>query len=145
MQTQVAVNASHSIRILLAEDDDEMRALLLWWLRQEGYHVTPCYDGNDLLSFLEWSVLSGELAPFDLVLSDIRMPRGSALSILDEFGGCGDLPPTILITAFGEPSVHAEARRLGAVEVIDKPLDREVLMAKIRRLVQSGKSRELGC
>jgi CheY-like chemotaxis protein len=134
---QIPANASTPLRILLAEDDDEMRALLMFWLRQDGYDVTECRDGNDLLTRLEQSVLSGELMQFDLVLSDIRMPRGSALGVLDELYGCDGLPPTILITAFGEPAVHAEARRLGAEEVIDKPLDREVLMAKIHRLVSS--------
>jgi CheY-like chemotaxis protein len=138
MELQLAAKASTPPRILLAEDDDEMRALLLWWLRQEGYHVTECLDGNDLLTRLEQSVLSGELAQYDLVLSDIRMPRGSALGVLDELCGCDELPPTILITAFGEPAVHAEARRLGATEVIDKPVEREVLLSKIRRLVPTG-------
>jgi len=142
MQLQLAANASNPLRILLAEDDDEMRALLLWWLRREGYDVTECRDGNDLLTYLEWSVLSGELAEFDLVLSDIRMPRGSALGVLDEFYGSDGLPPTILITAFGDPAIHAEARQLGAAEVIDKPLDREALMAKIRQLAPTGRSQE---
>ena len=142
MELQLAANASNPLRILLAEDDDEMRALLLWWLRREGYDVTECRDGNDLLTYLEWSVLSGEVAQFDLVLSDIRMPRGSALGVLDELYGCDGLPPTILITAFGDPAIHAEARQLGAAEVIDKPLDREVLMAKIRQLAPTGQSQE---
>jgi CheY-like chemotaxis protein len=137
MTLQIAAKASASPRVLLAEDDDEMRALLLFWLRQDGYDVTECRDGNDLLTRLEQSVLSGELMGFDLVLSDIRMPNGSALDVLDELYGCDGLPPTILITAFGERVIHAEARRLGAQEVIDKPLDRDVLMARIRRVLPS--------
>jgi CheY-like chemotaxis protein len=132
---QIPANASTPPRILLAEDDDEMRALLLFWLRQDGYDVTECRDGNDLLTRLEQSALSGELMQFDLVLSDIRMPRGSALGVLEELCGCEDLPPMILITAFGRSAIDAEARRLGAEEVIDKPLDRDVLMRKIHRLV----------
>jgi len=142
MQSQLAANASHPLRILLAEDDDEMRTLLLWWLRRDGYEVTECHDGNDLLTYLEWSILSGELEQFDLVLSDIRMPRGSALGVLEELYGCDGLPPTILITAFGDPAIHAEAHKLGAAEVIDKPLDREVLMARIRQLAPTGRSHD---
>jgi len=143
MQPLLDANASNPFRILLAEDDNEMRELLLWWLRRDGYEVTVCRDGNDLLTYLEWSVLSEELAQFDLVLSDVRMPRGSALDVLEELYGCDGLPPTILITAFGDPAIHAEARQLGAAEVIDKPLNREALMAKIRQLAPTGRSR--GC
>ena len=135
MERQTPASKATPPRILLAEDDDEMRALLLWCLRRDGYEVTECRDGMDLLVLLERSVLSDELAEFDLVLSDIRMPGGWAVDVLEEFLGCDGLPPTILITAFGDREPHAEARKLGAVAVFDKPFDVEALMLRIRQLV----------
>lgn len=121
-------------RILVAEDDRAMRDLLVGWLLEAGYQVTACNSGLDLLHHLQWSVLSGEIAEFDVVLSDIQMPMGSALDVLDEFFHCDGVPPTILITAFGDRRTHAAARQLGASLVLEKPFERDRLLAEIQRL-----------
>jgi CheY-like chemotaxis protein len=121
-------------RILLAEDDDAMRELLVGWLLDAGYDVTACNSGLDLLNHLERSVLSAELLEFDIVLSDIQMPLGNALDVLDEFFGCDGVPPMILITAFGDRHTHAAASQLGAASVLEKPFERSRLLEEIRRL-----------
>ena len=111
-----------------------MRDLLVGWLHEAGYDVTACNSGLALLTHLERSVLSGELLEFDVVLSDIRLPLGSALDVLDEFFGCEGVPPTILITAFGDRRTHAVASHLGAATVLEKPFDKGRLMLEIERL-----------
>lgn len=121
-------------RILLAEDDDAMRDLLVGWLRGAGYDVTACSSGLELRAELEKSVLSGELPEFDFVLSDVQMPLGSALDVLDDFFGCDGVPPTILITAFGNPRIRAAASDLGAAAVLEKPFEGDRLLAEIQRL-----------
>jgi len=128
-------------RILLAEDDQDMRALLVWSLRRDGYEVHECRDGMELYDYLERSVLAMELTDFDLLVSDILMPGEFALDVLEDFQGCDGLPPTILITAFGDPATYAAARQLGVVTVFDKPLEMEVLMEEIRRLAPIRPSR----
>lgn len=125
-------------RILVAEDDDAMRDLLVGWLCEAGYAVTACNNGLDLLAFLEESVLSQELPEFDVVLSDVQMPLGNALDVLDEFFGCAGVPPTILITAFGDPQTHAAAARLGAATMLEKPFEKDRLLATIQRLRARG-------
>jgi CheY-like chemotaxis protein len=122
------------LRILVAEDDDAMRDLIVGWLRDVGHDVTTCRSGLDLLVQLERSVLSGEIAEFDLLLSDIHMPLGSALEALDEFFGCDGVPPAILITAFGSPRTRAAAAALGAAAVLDKPFDKRRLLDEIQKL-----------
>jgi two-component system phosphoglycerate transport system response regulator PgtA len=119
-------------RILIAEDDDSMRNLLVAWLHEAGYDVTACRNGFDLLVHLERSVLSGELPEFDLVVSDI--PLGSALDVLDEFSGCDGVPPTILITAFGDRRANAVVGHEGVATVLQKPLEKGRLMAEIQGL-----------
>ena len=119
-------------RILVAEDDDTMRDLLVGWLREAGYDVTACSSGFDMLVNLERSVLSGEVPEFDVVLSDI--PLGSALDVLDEFSGCDGVPPTILITALGDGRTRAAASHAGAATVLEKPFEKGRLMAEIQRL-----------
>ena len=109
-----------------------MRDLLVGWLHEAGYDVTACSSSFDLLAHLERSVLSGELPEFDVVLSDI--PLGSALDVLDEFFGCDGVPPTILITAFGDRRTHAVASHAGVATVLEKPFEKGRLMAEIQRL-----------
>jgi two-component system response regulator HydG len=121
-------------RILVAEDDDAMRDLLVGWLHEAGYDVTCCNCGLDLQAQLERSVLSAEIFEFDVVLSDIRMPLGSALDVLDQFLGCDGLPPTILITAFADPRVYALATELGVAAVLEKPFDKDRLIRELGRI-----------
>jgi DNA-binding response OmpR family regulator len=124
-------------RILVAEDDEEMAALLVGALRKAGYETTTCHDGLQLLGHLKFSA-SDAHEGFDLVISDIRMPRISGLDVLraESFGG--EFPPIILITAFGDEWTHGKARYLGAVDVFDKPFDIGDLVTRVRELVPPG-------
>ena len=122
-------------RVLLAEDDEELRALLVWSLHRERYGVTECVDGPDLVSKLAWFLVLGEPLGFDLVISDIRMPGASALEILEAMRDCEGLPPVILITAFGDAHTHAEAERLGVAAIFDKPFEIDDLLAKAQDLL----------
>lgn len=122
--------------VLLAEDDDDMRGLLANALVQEGYLVTECTNGIQLLDHL-----SGLLDPrppkrFDVIVSDIRMPGLTGLEILEGLQGAGDLPPTILITAFGDETTHTEAQLAGALVTLDKPFEIEDLLAIVRRVLR---------
>jgi two-component system response regulator (stage 0 sporulation protein F) len=117
-------------RILVAEDDDEMRALLGQALRSSGYEVAELSDGLHLVARLA----SAEASEFDAIVSDIRMPGVSGLDVLEGLRKCKDAPPMILITAFGDRETHELARRLGATAMFDKPFDVEELLAELRRV-----------
>jgi two-component system response regulator (stage 0 sporulation protein F) len=118
-------------RILLAEDDDAMRALLAQSLRDRGYDVSESHDGMDVLARLA----SDEPEEFDLIVSDIRMPGVTGLEFLEGLHDREGFPPTILITGFGDAAVHAEAARLGAVAVFDKPFEIDDLLAAVRKVL----------
>ena len=68
-------------RVLLAEDDPELRALLADTLRDDGFQVVETVDGHGLLDQLA-GALSGEIDDFDLIVSDILMPGFSAMDVL---------------------------------------------------------------
>ena len=123
-------------RILLAEDDDEMRTLLAWRLGKDGYEVTQCGHGIDLINRIDPLGAWGESKQFDLVVSDIRMPGITGLEVLEDVRHCGtECPPVILITAFGDRETHEKANRLGVAAVFDKPFDFNDLLAKVHELV----------
>jgi DNA-binding response OmpR family regulator len=123
-------------RILLAEDADEMRNVLALRLRQQGYEVTECCDGAQLIAsladYLGNEVDRPEKQRFDLIISDIRMPGIFGLSVVEGGTEYTDFPPTILITAFGDAETHAKAHQFGVAAVIDKPFDMNMLLSKVR-------------
>ena len=103
--------------ILLGEDDKDLRELLDFALTRAGYLVTCCTNGLDLLERLE------EGDPFDLIISDLRMPALTGLEVLECQLDNSQRPPFICMTAFGDQQTHRLAKRLGAAETIDKPFD----------------------
>ena len=125
----------HGGHILLAEDDAEFRAFLESRLRKEGYHVTACTHGINLLGHLNGFRAKEPEEHFDLVISDIRMPAVSGLEVLEEMEPRGRMPPTILITAFGDLATHVKAEEAGAVACLDKPFDVEKLLVEVRKVL----------
>lgn len=122
------------LRILLAEDDLEMRRLLSWYLQKKGCDVITSKNGNDLMKHL------GLLGPlenyhgFDLIISDIRMPGVTGLQILEAAKEFDDFPPMILITAFPDKQTLDLSRRLGAAALLTKPFDMDDLLNIISQI-----------
>lgn len=123
-------SASRPVRILLAEDDDEMRKLLVWCLRDHGYEVAEARDGIELCKQLAPQLAHAGAGGYDLVISDIRMPGTSGLQVLEGLQALAELPPMILITAFGDEATHGKVRDLGSA-VLDKPFELDDLLTLV--------------
>lgn len=130
-------------RVLLAEDDAEMRRMLAQLLRMDGYEVVECPDGVGLLDHLSTFLGRTRLKDFDLVISDIRMPGLTGLEVIGGLHRMRGFPPTILMTAFGDQETHAQARQIGVVAMFDKPFKTSGLMAKVRETVPLSESAAL--
>lgn len=135
------ITAAEPNHILLAEDDKEMRAMLVLALRKDGYEVTECSDGVELFTYLEHYFLPNRIVQKDvaLVISDILMPGFTGMEVLEGISKKERFPPMILITAFGDEKTHALADELGAAAIFDKPFDMDDLLAKVRELLQTDK------
>jgi DNA-binding response OmpR family regulator len=122
--------------ILLAEDTAEMREVIALRLRQQGYSVTECCNGAELVSelaeYLGNVPAEARKRRFDLIISDIRMPGVFGLSVVEGGSEYRNFPPTILITAFGDEETHERARQIGVAAVLDKPFDMNDLLGKVR-------------
>jgi len=121
-------NPPHAGHVLLAEDDPDMRALMAWTLRADGYEVQEVADGDELLRVLG-TVEDGSERP-DLVVSDVQMPGASGLEVLARLRASRTPLPVLLVTAFGDWETHARAERLGA-EVLDKPFELDDLRKRV--------------
>ncbi len=122
-------------RILLAEDDSDMRNLLAWSLRKYGYEVIECTNGVQLLDYLDCFFTNDETEAFDLIISDIRMPGVTGLEVLEGMHKYKAFPLMVLITAFGDEETHAQAHRFGAAAIFDKPFEIDDLLAEVQKIV----------
>jgi DNA-binding NtrC family response regulator len=108
----------------LAEDDSEMRRLLSGFLRRDNCEVIEAQSGTHLCELIaREGLIAPSHAPLDLIISDIRMPGRSGLEVLAGMRRTDTTTPVILITAFGDRDTHADAHRLGALAVFNKPFD----------------------
>ncbi len=109
------------VRLLVADDDAEMRSWLREMLEARGARVWEADSGVDLLR-----VLNDE-GPFDLVVSDVRMSWASGVQVLAMVRSAGHEIPFVVITAYADPRVRASVAQLGAV-LVEKPFEVEQLM-----------------
>jgi CheY-like chemotaxis protein len=114
---------SHPFRVLLAEDDGEMRNIVREALRGDGYDVVEAEHGGRMLvevaARLKANVDSDSL---DLIVSDIRMPVCTGLQIVAALREAHWRTPVILMTAFGDEATRRHAESL-AVVLFEKPFD----------------------
>ena len=122
-------------RILLADDDAEMRAMVAWALEREGYILQECHDGDSLKKWIDRSHSRSTNVTFDLVISDIRMPGLSGLEVLEDVQTHGGKLPVILVSAFCDSETEDQARRFGAAALLPKPFEMEDLVAKVKALL----------
>jgi DNA-binding response OmpR family regulator len=107
------------MQVVLAEDNVDLRSLLADLLRGDGHAVTEVRDGNELAALL---TNGSKPWPNDeaVVVSDMRMPGQSGLSVLRSSRALTRRPKFIMMTGFGDEDIYAEARSLGAIGVFDK-------------------------
>lgn len=121
-------------RILLAEDDVQMRRLVATVLRSAGHCVVEASDGTEVLERVESTIWHDRHDLYGVIVSDMNMPALTGLDVLAALRASAVETPFILITAYGDAGVRAEAEWLGANAVLDKPfsfqdLERAVAVA----------------
>ena len=117
------------MRILLAEDEDDLREVTVKRLKTEGFGVDGCRDGQEALEYLD-------AADYNLVILDIMMPRLDGLSVLRKMRSGGNPVPVLLLTAKDAVSDRVQGLDDGADDYLTKPYAFEELMARIRALVR---------
>jgi DNA-binding response OmpR family regulator len=126
---------SRRFRVLVAEDDAEMRRLVVETLRADDYDVVELADGGRLLVDIAAQIKAGgDGDPVDLVVSDIRMPICTGLQILEALRVAHWRTPVILMTAFGDAATRKRAEDLQAV-LFDKPFDMDDLRTAVANLL----------
>lgn len=119
-----------ALRLLVVEDRDSLRRMLVRALEGEGYAVVAAATVAAARASL------GGEAPIDLVLSDLMLPDGSGLDVLRAVRERKPAPPVVVLTGFGSVGAAVEAMKLGAADFLEKPVDLEKLFALVAALVE---------
>lgn len=122
-------------RLLLAEDDDDLRRLIAPQLRAIGYQVIEAHTGTQLLERLGDALLSNDRAARpDVIVSDIRMPGFTGLEILTGLRDAHWRSAMIVMTAYADPETRARVRELEPDAFFLKPFDIDDLLTAIINL-----------
>jgi two-component system, NtrC family, response regulator len=116
-------------RILFIDDDAAGREVALFNLRKAGYAVTAAADGAAGLD-----VFAGE--PFDLVITDLKMPGLSGMEVLRAVRARAPEVPVLVITAFGNIETAVDAMKEGAYDFIGKPFHRDQLLLSVGKALE---------
>jgi DNA-binding response OmpR family regulator len=118
--------------VLVGEDDPALSRVIAIALERDGFAVIAAHDGRELERRIERIVAGLDARGVDLVIADERMPMLGGLAVLSHLRRNDWAIPFILITGYCDGELRDEARRLGAVLVLDKPFDLEQLRAVAR-------------
>lgn len=124
--TEETAQANVNPRVLVVEDEEIVRDILLKVLTDEGYRVDAVETGEDGLKALDNQL-------YDLVLLDLNLPGMHGLNVLSAAPATQTDAQFIVMTAFGTVDTAVEAMRLGAYDYINKPFRTEELLLTLKR------------
>lgn len=121
------------MKILVAEDDDNMCKILKLYLQKEGYEVECVSDGEEVLNYFEHKKA-------DLLLLDWMMPKKDGIETCKELRLMKVPVKIIMLTAKTTPDNEYQGLSVGADDYIRKPFDMKVLLLRIKKLCHIEKS-----
>ena len=117
------------MRILVAEDEQDLNRLICRTLERAGYGVDACGDGEAALAYLDG-------ADYDCMVLDIMMPKLDGRQVLQSLRSRGAAVPVILLTALDSVQDRVSGLDLGADDYLVKPFDLDELLARIRAVTR---------
>jgi len=120
---------TNNAQILVVEDEEKMRHLLSIMLTRSDYLVDLAGNGVEGLEMLEKKA-------YDVVISDIKMPKMDGLALLEKMEEKKIASPVIFITAFATVDSAVDAMRKGAVDYITKPFDVNRILMTVERTLK---------
>lgn len=119
---------SNEIRILVVEDDQEMRSAIREVLLMCGFLVNTAADGAAALRLARRET-------YDIIISDIRLPGMDGFHVARSIRARAGFPKVIFITAFPDWKVYEEAYEVGAWDVVLKPVSLKLLARRVIRCI----------
>jgi len=120
-------------KVLVVDDEENIRKSLKMILEYEGYSFLEAADGEEALDIIE------ETVGLDLILLDIKLPGKDGLEVLEELKDRPYRPEVIMISGHGTIKTAVDATKLGAFDFLEKPLHRERVLLCIRNALNQSK------
>ncbi|MCC6131348.1 MAG: sigma-54-dependent Fis family transcriptional regulator [Acidobacteria bacterium] len=117
-------------RILVCDDEADIREMLRMLLSDEGFEVTAVSSG---------AIAAGEAPDYDAILLDIKMPGQDGLETLEKIRSRGITTPIVMISGHGDVRTAMQAIRGGANDFLEKPLGSEHVLNALRRVIDSSR------
>ena len=117
------------MKLLLAEDTQDLNRAVTAILKHEGFEVDSAYDGEEALSFLT-------AGSYDGIILDIMMPKVSGIEVLTTLRKMNDSTPVLLLTAKAEVDDRVSGLDAGADDYLTKPFAMKELLARIRSMLR---------
>lgn len=117
------------IKIMVVEDDRAINGLVSNYLRDKGYEVTSCYDGEEALSVYE-------VGAFSMIISDIMMPKKDGFALAEAIRATDKSIPIVFMTAKDDKPSKLFAYTLGVDDYVVKPFDLDVFALKISAVLR---------
>src|SRR5215471_2634908 len=121
-------------KILVVDDEAAIRDTLRMVLEYEGYEVSTVGDGKAALEALDDG-------PVVAILLDIKMPGIDGMETLDRITSRGGAPPVLMISGHGDIATAIDSTRRGAVDFLEKPLQRERVLVSVRNALSGNRLR----
>ena len=125
----ITLKGEKGMRLLLAEDEQEMSAAVATVLRHSNYSVDCVFDGEEALDYLETDLYDGAIL-------DIMMPKMDGIEVLKKVRAEGNDIPVLLLTAKSEIDDRVEGLDAGADDYLTKPFAMKELLARIRSMTR---------
>jgi DNA-binding NtrC family response regulator len=122
---------SRAIRVLVADDEKNLRELIVRELGRKGHDVEGVGDGEAALARLAE-------VEFDVVVLDMKMPKREGIEVLRALATLPEPPQVIVMTGFQDVSTAVEAMKLGAYDYLTKPTKIEELDILVRKAAEKG-------
>ncbi len=116
-------------KILVVDDERSMRDFLSIMLKKAGYDVATAVDGEEAVKILHKDI-------FDLVITDLKMPKVDGLQVLKTVKELSPDTVVIVITAFASTETALEAMKEGAYDYITKPFQIDEMKIKIQKAIE---------
>ena len=113
-------------RVLIVDDEENMRLVLSKILEAEGYLVSQAGNGQEGLRMLDREVI-------DFILCDVRMPKMDGPAFLGELNAKGYRIPVIMISAYGSVDSAVESLKAGAFDYVFKPFQPDVILLTLKK------------
>ncbi len=116
----------HRAKILVADDEQNLRRVLVTMLRRDGHEVVQAASGAEAIA---------QLADVDVVITDLRMPGADGMEVLRTAAKSFPQVPVIMITAYGSVGQAVEAIKAGAFDYIEKPFEQDSIRTIVEKAI----------